>query len=89
MNHTKMNPKEMTLEQLAEPFGWELKRKPLSRKEAAKMLDVAVDTLEGYDYRGVGPKSYSPPGTRRVWYAERDLLEWLVSGARHSTSDQP
>jgi hypothetical protein len=83
-----MNPDDMTLDQLAELFGYELKRRPLDRKEAADLLGLTVDTLEGYAYRGVGPHSFSPPGTRRVWYAERDLLAWLASGRRRSTSDQ-
>jgi len=78
----------MTLEQLAELFGYELTRKPLRRKQAAALLDLSVDTLEGYTSRGVGPRSYRPPGTRRVWYSERDLLLWLASGRRRSTSDQ-
>lgn len=83
-----MNTEEMTVEQLAELFGYELKRKPLDRKQAAELLGLSVDTLEGYDYRGVGPQSFSPPGTRRVWYSERDLLAWLASGRRRSTSEQ-
>lgn len=83
-----MEIEEMTVDQLAELFGYELKRRPLDRKEAAELLGLSVDTLEGYASRGVGPESFSPPGTRRVWYAERDVLRWLASGRRRSTSEQ-
>ena len=85
-----MNPKEMTLDELAEFVGFDpekLKRRPVDRKEAAAMFGLSVDTFEGYTSRGVGPRSFSPPGTRRVWYAERDLLAWLASGRRRSTSE--
>lgn len=87
-NVTAMNIEDMSFEQLCQTFGYEPKRRPLSRREAAELLGLAVDTLEGYDYRGVGPRSFCPPGTRRVWYAERDLLLWLASGARFSTSSE-
>jgi hypothetical protein len=84
-----MSANHKSFEELCEMFGYEPTRRPLSRKEAAELLGLSVDTLEGYDYRGVGPRSFRPPGTRRVWYAERDLLAWLAAGHRTSTSDQP
>ncbi|MBP6012133.1 MAG: DNA-binding protein [Alphaproteobacteria bacterium] len=79
----------MTFEQLCELFNYTPKGKALRRKEAADVLGLSVATLEGYAGRGVGPRYFMPRGTRRVWYAERDLLVWLASGLRRSTSDLP
>lgn len=84
-----MNPKEMTFEQLCELFNYTPKKRPLGTEDAAELLDRSTDTLEGWRGRGVGPRYFMPKGTRRVWYSERDLLAWLASGARYSTSDQP
>lgn len=39
--------------------------------------------------RGEGPRYFKPPGTNRVYYAERDVLIWMASGARQSTSEHP
>jgi hypothetical protein len=83
-----MTPEKMTFEQLCEQFNYTPTGRPQSRKKAADFLGLSVDTLEGYGSRGVGPKSYKPPGTRRVWYSERDLLAWLASGSRRSLSEQ-
>lgn len=79
----------MTFEQLCELFSYTPKGRPLDVKEAADLLQLSTATLEGYRQRGVGPRYFMPRGTRRVWYAERDLLVWLASGLRRSTSDQP
>lgn len=84
-----MNPAEMTFEQLCELFTYTPKRRPLDAKEAAELLGLSVATMEGHRQRGVGPRYFMPRGTRRVWYAERDLLVWLASGLRRSTSDLP
>ena len=79
---------EMTFEQLCELFSYTPKGRPLDPKEAAQVLAVSVDTLEGYRGRGVPLRHFSPPGTRIVRYAERDVLAWLANGARYSTSEQ-
>lgn len=84
-----MNTEDMNFEQLCELFSYTPKRRPLDAKEAAELLGMSTDTLEGHRYRGGGPRYFSPPGTRRIWYAERDLLLWLASGARFSTSGGP
>lgn len=84
-----MNPSEMSFDQLCELFNYTPKGRPLDVKEAAALLGLSTDTLEGYRCRGVGPRYFMPKGTRRVWYSERDLLAWLASGVRYSTSDQP
>jgi len=79
---------EMTFEQLCELFAYFPKRRPLDTKEVADLFGLNANTLEQYRFRGEGPRYFSPPGTRRVWYAEMDVLRWLASGARQSTSDQ-
>lgn len=84
-----MSASELSFDELCGMFGYEPKRRPLDAKEAAELLGVSVDTLEGYRYRGVPLRYFSPPGTRRIWYAESDLLLWLVASGRHSTSEQP
>jgi hypothetical protein len=78
----------MTFEQLCELFNYTPKGRPLDPKEAADLLSLSVDTLEGYRTRGVPLRHFSPPGTRIIRYAERDLLGWLASGARFSTSEE-
>ena len=84
-----MTLSEATFEHLCELFSYAPKGRPLDVKESAELLGLSTDTLEGYRYRGVGPRYFMPKGTRRVWYSERDLLAWLASGARQSTSDEP
>jgi hypothetical protein len=83
-----MDVDRMTFEQLCELFSYNPKGRPLDTREAAQVYGVHPNTMEQYRFRGDGPRYFSPPGTRRVWYAERDLLAWLASGARHSTSEQ-
>ncbi|WP_200176553.1 helix-turn-helix transcriptional regulator [Ectothiorhodospira shaposhnikovii] len=82
-----MNLDEMTFEQLCELFNYTPKGRPLTNEEAAELLSFAPNTLEQHRHKGTGPNFFSPPGTRRVWYSERVLLEWLASGARSSTSE--
>ena len=84
-----MTPDEMTFEQLCELFNYMPKYRPISRKEVSDFSGLSVDTFEGYALRGVGPRYFMPKGTRRVWYSERDVLAWMASGMRRSTSDQP
>ena len=78
---------EMSFEQLCELFAYTPKRRLLSGDEVAEILGVHPNTMNQYRFRGEGPRYFSPPGTRRVWYAELDVLRWLASGARHSTSE--
>lgn len=82
-----VNTIDLSLEQLSELFGYTPKGRPLDTKEVAGILGVHPNTVDQYRFRGDGPRHFSPPGTRRVWYAERDVLAWLASGARRSTSD--
>ena len=84
-----MNADIVNFEQLCEWFSYSPKCRPLDVKGAAGLLGLSTATLEGYRQRGVGPRYFMPEGTRRIWYAERDLLIWLASGVRRSTSDPP
>ena len=52
------------------------------------MSDLSVGTLEGYRGWGRPLRHFAPPGTRIVRYAERDVLAWLATGARYSTSER-
>ncbi len=79
---------DLSFEQLCELFGYTPKGLPLDSREVAAILRVHPNTMEQYRLRGEGPRFFSPPGTRRVWYAERDVLSWLASGAKRSTSEQ-
>jgi DNA-binding CsgD family transcriptional regulator len=79
---------EMTFDQLCELFAYTPKGRPLDSAEVAEILQVHEGTIRQHRLRGDGPPFYSPPGTRRVWYAERDVLAWLASGAKRSTSEQ-
>lgn len=79
---------DMTFEQLCELFSYTPKGRPLDSEEVADIIRVHPGTMRQYRLRGDGPPFYSPPGTRRVWYSERDLLAWLASGAKRSTSEQ-
>lgn len=87
LESTVVNTIDLSLEQLSELFGYTPKGRPLDTKEVAGILGVHPNTVDQYRFRGDGPRHFSPPGTRRVWYAERDVLAWLASGARRSTSD--
>ena len=78
---------KMTFEQLCELFAYTSKGRPLDSTEVAELLGLNPNTMDQYRFRGEGPRYFSPPGTRRVWYAELDVLRWLASGARQSTSE--
>lgn len=78
---------ELSFEQLCLLFNYTPKNHPLSSSEVAEIFKVSDRTVEGWRLTGEGPRYFSPKGTRRVWYAERDVLAWMGSGARHSTSE--
>lgn len=79
---------DQSFNHLCELFAYHPKGRPLDSAEVASILGVHPNTMSQYRLRGDGPPYYSPPGTRRVWYAERDVLAWLASGARRSTSER-
>jgi hypothetical protein len=78
---------EYPFDQLCELLSYTPKNRPLSSAEVAELLSVHHITVEQWRVRGDGPRYFKPAGTRRVWYAERDVLEWLAAGAKHSTSE--
>ncbi|KVD94052.1 hypothetical protein WS63_05145 [Burkholderia stagnalis] len=84
-----MNADTLFFEQLCEEFNYLPKNRPLSSAEAAEVLRFQPNTLEQHRLKGTGPRYFRPPGTRRVYYSERDVLMWLASGARTSTSERP
>lgn len=84
-----MQADTLTFEQLCELFNYTPKNRPLSTDEVAEFLGVRRNTLEQHRLNGTGPRYFQPKGTRKVWYLERDMLLWLISGARTSTSQQP
>lgn len=57
---------DMSFDQLCELFNYSPKGRPLDPKEAAELIGVSVDTLEGYRGRGVPLRHFSPPGSRIV-----------------------
>jgi len=82
-----MNTDEMTFEQLCKLFAYTPKNRRLSTEEAAEVLGVKQSTLELKRSEGGGPRYFRPDKARRVFYLERDLLEYLASGARRNTSE--
>lgn len=78
---------ERSFEQLCELFSYTPKGRPLSSREVADLIGVHHVTVDGWRVRGDGPRHFSPKGTRRVWYSEADVLRWLASGEKKSTSE--
>ncbi len=78
---------DLNFDQLCELFAYTPKGRPLDSDEVADLLRVHPGTMSQHRLRGTGPRYFSPPGTRRVWYAESDVLAWLASGAKRSTSE--
>lgn len=75
-----------TFEQLCELFSYKPKGRPLSSKEVSDLLCCHPNTMNQLRLRGEGPRYFKPHGTKRVWYAERDVLVWIASGEPQSTS---
>jgi hypothetical protein len=80
---------KMSFEELCALFCYKPKNRRLSTAEAAEVLGVAVSTLEVKRTNGGGPRFFRPRGARRVFYVERDLLDYLAAGARMNTSETP
>lgn len=85
MSHDPKKP--TTLEQMADVFGYELKRRPLRPPEVSDMTGLAVATLQDQRHDGTGIR-YFKQG-KFVYYSERDVLEWLIAGERYSTTRNP
>ncbi len=87
-----MTDKPITLEDQAFAqhcalFGYEPKGRPLTNHEVADLLQISYRTIDGWRCTGEGPRYFKPRGTRRVWYAEREVLAWMVAGSQQSTAE--
>jgi len=78
---------DLTFEQLCELFNYTPRNRFLDTKDLSEICNLHASTFDHLRLRGGGPRYFKPAGTRRVWYSERDLLLWMASGARQSTSD--
>ena len=59
----------------------------LKESEAADFLKMSVRSLQGYRLKGGGP-TFVCISHRAVRYRRKDLLEWVESKLRKSTSDK-
>ena len=84
-----MQSNALTFEQLCALFNYFPKNRFLTTDDLVELTGIARNTWEQHRLRGTGPRYFRPPGTRRVWYSERDLLLWMANGARLSTSHPP
>jgi predicted DNA-binding transcriptional regulator AlpA len=78
----------LSFQQLCELFGYTPKNRRLTSAEAAEVLGIKTSTLEVKRSEGTGPRFFKLPGSNRVYYTERDVLEFIASGARTSTSQR-
>lgn len=84
-----MNANSLSFKQLCELFNYIPKYRPLRTEDLVDLAGLARNTWEQHRLKGTGPRFFQPPGTRCVFYAEPDVLAWLASGARNSTSQEP
>lgn len=82
-----MIQRELTFADLCAQFAYVPRNRPLSSAEVAELIGVHPVTMDQWRLRGDGPRYFKPDGTRRVWYSEVDVLRWLASGAKRSTSE--
>lgn len=62
------------------------KGRPFTPKSLSDFTGIAVATINSYRQTGTGPRYFVPRGSRLVFYAERDVIEWLAEGERSNTS---
>ncbi len=58
----------------------------LKEEDAADFLGVSVRTLQGWRFKGGGPK-FIKISHRAIRYRRKDLIEWIDGKVRISTSD--
>ena len=58
----------------------------LKEEDAAEFLGVSVRTLQGWRFKGGGPK-FIKISHRAIRYRRKDLIEWIEGKVRTSTSD--
>lgn len=78
---------DMSFEQLCALFNYTPRGRFLDTVEVAEILGVSKNTVNSWRQTGTGPRFFTPPGSRRVWYSEVDVLRWMASGVARSTSD--
>lgn len=76
----------LSFDQLCELFTYTPKNRPLASHEVADIFSVSNRTVESWRVTGEGPRYFNPRGTRRIWYSEIDVLRWMASGEKRSTS---
>jgi predicted DNA-binding transcriptional regulator AlpA len=59
----------------------------IDQKQAARILGLSVRTLERHRIAGTGPR-FARLG-RLIRYRQNDLIEWVDSKLRNSTSELP
>ncbi len=59
----------------------------IDEQAAATFLDLTARTLQGWRYKGGGPR-YIRVSARCIRYRRADLREWAEARLRTSTSDQ-
>lgn len=82
-----MTFKDQSFEQHCALFNYTPKGRFLDSNDVAELLGVSKSTVDHMRVRGEGPRYFQPKGTRRVWYSEVDVLAWMASGAKQSTSE--
>ncbi len=58
----------------------------LKEKDAAKFLEVSARSLQGWRFKGGGPK-FVKISHRSIRYRKKELIEWAEGKIRSSTSD--
>jgi hypothetical protein len=58
----------------------------LKENDAAQFLEVSVRSLQGWRFKGGGPK-FIKISHRAIRYRKKDLIEWIDGKVRISTSD--
>jgi predicted DNA-binding transcriptional regulator AlpA len=82
------SPKDMTFAELCELLSYTPKNRLLIPLEVCEILGVTDQTLRMGRINGDGPRYIKNSSSRLVRYSEIDILRWVASGLRTSTSEQ-
>lgn len=80
-------PAKRSIDELAARFNIRLRYRPLRPPEVSELTHLTVATLQDQRHDGTGIP-YFKQG-KFIYYAERDVLEWLAAGERRHTSEVP
>ena len=58
----------------------------LKENDAAEFLEVSARSLQGWRFKGGGPK-FIKISHRSIRYRKKELIEWIDGKVRNSTSD--